>query len=382
MAMIQCPECGKEISNLANACPHCGCPVTPAQTGEDAQAASRKKLSPAMKILIIVAVVILLLAGAYFGCYAGVKNNAQAGNLEAADKLLFLPSVTELHDAKLVAYVEAGSLMTQEDYAQAYTAFSAMGEYLDASALALECRYNQALQLADSQKYEEALKIMTSLSEEEYSDAAAQLQHIRYRQAMDLMNKEDYLAGCPILAELREEEYAPAADSLTSMAADIYQQAQEFYREGNYDNAGILFSCNAGYENSSQYLTLINAHYVYGYNEGIDAWKQLRSLFYFEDTQQIVLTNEDIFQAFMMGVWQAEGYFYDFIMQPDLSISTYLPWVEWGDYYRIEDGVFLLYPASNYDNTKELFTIRIITPDCIEFFCHKNGINYTMHRTT
>jgi predicted amidophosphoribosyltransferase len=27
MALIKCPECGKEISDLAKACPSCGCPV-------------------------------------------------------------------------------------------------------------------------------------------------------------------------------------------------------------------------------------------------------------------------------------------------------------------------------------------------------------------
>lgn len=28
MALIKCEECGKEISDRANACPHCGCPIT------------------------------------------------------------------------------------------------------------------------------------------------------------------------------------------------------------------------------------------------------------------------------------------------------------------------------------------------------------------
>ena len=28
MSLIKCKECGKEISSLAKACPHCGCPVT------------------------------------------------------------------------------------------------------------------------------------------------------------------------------------------------------------------------------------------------------------------------------------------------------------------------------------------------------------------
>ena len=26
MALIECPECNKEISDKAPACPHCGCP--------------------------------------------------------------------------------------------------------------------------------------------------------------------------------------------------------------------------------------------------------------------------------------------------------------------------------------------------------------------
>ena len=28
MALIKCPECGKEISDKAEFCPHCGCPHT------------------------------------------------------------------------------------------------------------------------------------------------------------------------------------------------------------------------------------------------------------------------------------------------------------------------------------------------------------------
>ena len=28
MALIKCEECGKEISDRADACPHCGCPIS------------------------------------------------------------------------------------------------------------------------------------------------------------------------------------------------------------------------------------------------------------------------------------------------------------------------------------------------------------------
>ena len=32
MALITCPECSKEISSLATACPNCGCPINVQQT--------------------------------------------------------------------------------------------------------------------------------------------------------------------------------------------------------------------------------------------------------------------------------------------------------------------------------------------------------------
>lgn len=30
MALIQCPECGKEVSDKASSCPNCGCPIADA----------------------------------------------------------------------------------------------------------------------------------------------------------------------------------------------------------------------------------------------------------------------------------------------------------------------------------------------------------------
>lgn len=27
MALIKCPECGREVSTMAVSCPHCGCPI-------------------------------------------------------------------------------------------------------------------------------------------------------------------------------------------------------------------------------------------------------------------------------------------------------------------------------------------------------------------
>ncbi len=40
MALIKCTECGNEISEKAEQCPHCGCPLIPLQRME------RKKIHP------------------------------------------------------------------------------------------------------------------------------------------------------------------------------------------------------------------------------------------------------------------------------------------------------------------------------------------------
>lgn len=42
MAMIQCPECGREVSDKANACPNCGCPISSTSPSGDV----RIKFSP------------------------------------------------------------------------------------------------------------------------------------------------------------------------------------------------------------------------------------------------------------------------------------------------------------------------------------------------
>ncbi len=51
MAMIKCPECGKEVSDKADACPNCGNPISE-------KAAPKHKSKK--KIIVIVLVVCLL----------------------------------------------------------------------------------------------------------------------------------------------------------------------------------------------------------------------------------------------------------------------------------------------------------------------------------
>ena len=49
MALIKCPECGKEISDKANKCPNCGCPTKN----------KKKKIIKYNKIIMPIAVIVL-----------------------------------------------------------------------------------------------------------------------------------------------------------------------------------------------------------------------------------------------------------------------------------------------------------------------------------
>ena len=65
MAIIKCSDCGKEISDRAIACPHCGCPVDSKEITETVVSVPKKKKSKGWifavaTILIVVAVAAVL----------------------------------------------------------------------------------------------------------------------------------------------------------------------------------------------------------------------------------------------------------------------------------------------------------------------------------
>ena len=51
MAMIKCPECGKEFSDKAAACPNCGCPISEVKKNPSTPA---EKETAAKQILLAV----------------------------------------------------------------------------------------------------------------------------------------------------------------------------------------------------------------------------------------------------------------------------------------------------------------------------------------
>ena len=64
MAMIKCKECGKDISSLAEKCPHCGAPTNPGaealKTVGSAMQERGSGCSSIATVLIVVGIIIIL----------------------------------------------------------------------------------------------------------------------------------------------------------------------------------------------------------------------------------------------------------------------------------------------------------------------------------
>lgn len=73
MALINCPECGREISEMAKSCPHCGCPIQkPTENKESSSKPKKthnsenrnekpKKKGSCLKIILIVLAALMVL---------------------------------------------------------------------------------------------------------------------------------------------------------------------------------------------------------------------------------------------------------------------------------------------------------------------------------
>ena len=72
MALITCPECGKEVSDQAGKCPNCGHPVgaTPPKKGEEKTTGERRVFRMTLGIIMLVLSVLTL----FQSCAVGVVN--------------------------------------------------------------------------------------------------------------------------------------------------------------------------------------------------------------------------------------------------------------------------------------------------------------------
>ncbi len=263
-----------------------------------------KKRKPARKkfAIVIVSVLILALAlvGAYGGCYFAAKANAKNGEFATADRLLFVDSITKLHDAELVTYIEAGLLMEARNYGDAKLIFDSISGYLNATELEREADYRHAAQYADANEFDEAINIMSALEEKDYKDAADKVLEFQYRKGIFLLfEEENFVEATEIFAQLAEKNYEGAEDMKNEAQ---YLWACSLLEEKNFVEATEIFTqlAKINYDGAedmlkeSQYLwacSLVEA------GDYVGAYKKLEGIKGYLDVNNVLFELEEVIYA-------------------------------------------------------------------------------------
>lgn len=202
-----------------------------------------------------------------------------------------------------------------------------------------------------------------------YAEAGALLEKGKYTEALRAFDK---VAGVP--DEIKE-----------SLRSEIYTVGQEQYRSGNMSEAEEAFHAVGDYERSRDYLRLIDYHdsNASDRQKAIDYYQDFFNLMDLEDTAEIILKNDTMFEMFLFGLWEDNSYLpYYFEMKED-SDGYYsrcnLPEPKRGlDYYRISKGIY--YIEDDGTTSEKCYEFSIIDKDTIQIYCFANKTSHIMHR--
>lgn len=359
-------------------------PFTPKEVPQVTAATSRqKKRTPLYRILIAVSVIAIVIVVGYMGSYLAAFSFAQKGDYSSAEKYLIAPAITKLHDKYFPAYVEAGVLMEHRQYLESRELYASISGYLDSDTLALEADYRYAAQLADANDFDNSIRKYKSLASENYKDSEEKAREVKYRKGLYILyEEENYLKAYNYLSSSVCDDMNNISEIRNDLKELLYNEAVNFYREGKLDQADDRFL--EGYKDSDKYQLLIEVQKSYygrfGLGDPETDVKKLIDFFYFEDTADVLLSKQAIAEAFLRGNWQSTTGGKYFKMNDDGHISYNLPWFNYGDYYKIQNGELVCYPEDDESATKTLFTIVALTPNQIQVYCHKDGSAYILNR--
>ena len=235
MALINCPECGKEISDKAVACPNCGCPIsseassistsvtTPSSNNDDGKPSTPVKREKKGKIALIIIIAVVVLASA---CVLGW--------------IFLLPEMK---------YQKAMKLYNEDNMVLAYDEFSTIQDYKDSSELMELCVYNQGMTKFNAGDYEEAINLFRQCKNS--------------REAIEMVDKSNcclaekaYSAGDydTALSLLNNNSYSASKELIDKCN---YQLAEKAFADGDYASAITLLIDNS-YSESEALLKKCN----------------------------------------------------------------------------------------------------------------------------
>ncbi len=137
-------------------------------------------------------------------------------------------------------YDKAVALAEAENYSEAITAFTNLGDYSDSKEKALECEYNYALKLEEDGKFSEAKLAFENLGD--YGDSSTRAQACAYSEGKAALENKNFKEASKIFMELGD-----------------YGDSKEMVKECSYQNALSLIE-KKEYKSAIEILTVIRKY--------------------------------------------------------------------------------------------------------------------------
>ena len=178
-----------------------------------------------------------------------------------------------------IRYSGAQKLLAAEDYSGAYDAYTALGDYKDASAMALETRYREAAALAAKEDFAGAAEIFTALGA--YKDSAALARkygvEARYDKGLKALEAKDYETAITELEGVGDG----VKDAPAKAKEAHYLYAVDLLNKKSYDGAIAHFEKAGDYEDAAKQANEAKKAYglaLFGKNDFVNAYTYLSAL--------------------------------------------------------------------------------------------------------
>ncbi|MCH5266616.1 MAG: hypothetical protein J1F02_12000 [Lachnospiraceae bacterium] len=242
MALINCPECNKEISDTVKVCPGCGYKFKKSKQKKEKKEPKIFKSKKSKRIaIVILAVVIAALLG--IGGFWGYKYY-----------------LVPLQDYKV-----AESLASENKFDEAIAAFEALDDFKDSKDKVLETHYKKAEYLLESKSYVDAVKEFELAGD--YSDSKDRVNETMYQwaEASDVEESiriyeelGDYKDSADKLASAKKKKEAD--DALKKMET-AYDSCESSRTKLSSDKKSIIVDSSSQYDyiSSIDIVTIISA---------------------------------------------------------------------------------------------------------------------------
>lgn len=325
MALVKCPECGREkVSDTAVACPDCGYAIKEyydklkyeeeqkllqeklareeeerkkqalieAKRREEKEKIEREEAEKKRiqlekerkirnkKIGIVVAVIAFIV---FIGIiiknviipaneYSQAVERLEKGEYDIAKKMFeTLGDYKDSEDLVLeTCYQKAQYLVEEKDYQGAIDILVKNSDYKKSLEVINECKYQIALLHYEKEEYDDALNILNTLGN--YNNSTQLVNEISYIQANQMIEAGEYLAAYYLLVQISgyNDSDTKAQSILNEHVNDIYLVAVEEFNLQKYEHALKIFKLIEQYSDVNDYIEKIN---LYSRIQGTWEWK-------------------------------------------------------------------------------------------------------------